>query len=162
MATSSPGQRELGLSWRGNFKFHYQENSPHPFPHCLSDHSSSSISVILPSSARGEVLRLARMDGKDQCEKQWCLHSYWAIQRSVLIVELLSGSSEPCSVHHWGKLWGSRTVRQQSPTTAIPGGLVTDFPGNGIQSWGSKTSFFGLCRMVGVTPLKQTQAQNWF
>lgn len=53
-------------------------------------------------------------------------------------------------------------MQQQSATAAIPGGLVTDFPGNGIQSWGSKTSLPGLCAIAGVTPLKQMQVQNWF
>lgn len=42
-----PQDRELGLSWRGNHKFNCQESSPHPFPSHLSDHSSSSIPVIL-------------------------------------------------------------------------------------------------------------------
>lgn len=48
------------------------------------------------------------------------------------------------------------------PPATIPRGLVTDFPENEIQSWGSKTLFSGLCALLGVTPLKQTQAQDRF
>lgn len=48
------------------------------------------------------------------------------------------------------------------PPATIPQGLVTDFPENEIQSWGSKTFFSGLCALVGVTAPKQMQAQDWF
>lgn len=150
MATSFPRQRELGLSSKENYKFHCQESWPIFFPVFPLTTLHPAFQLYLTSSARGEVLRLVRVDGKGQSEKEWHLHSYWATQRSVLVVELLA---EPCSAHPRGDLGGSRTGAQQSPTTAIPGGLVTDFSGNRIQSWGSKTLFYGLCRMVGVTLL---------
>lgn len=122
LATSFSAQRELGLCWRGNFKFHCQGSSPHPF-HVLSMSS----------------LHQHRVNADPCSERQgaWAGKDRW--ERSVIFA-LLLGNAKKCA--HWGApplllrggLWGSRTEQQKSPTTAIPGRLVTGFPGNGIKS----------------------------
>lgn len=114
MATSSPGQRGLGLSWRGNFKLHCQESSLHPFPCCFSDHSSSSISTILNQFSQ----KWSALAGKGGWEG-----SLW----ETMMFKQLLGSIKKCTYCGAPQLFLSATfspplgqaVRQQDCPAAI-------------------------------------------
>lgn len=109
-ATSPPVQRQLGFSRRGNFVFHQQENSAHPLPCCLSDHSSSSISVIT-SSARGEALGLAGVGRIGVRNSDVPAVTGQPGEVCALLVELLGAALSPPRV--------SRAARQRHRAAAI-------------------------------------------